>query len=784
MLAKGLTIVPGCKLCPSCRVKVSEYEHVPSDDSTGSDDVSLSEEVGPEVSFVSEREVLNTTLSELDMSPIKLHSIPQSSKVSHGKQKIRQANEALSKRVASYLDVDAEALDISNENPVNLSNKEINEKADDLDYLVDLMKEKLKVSNRRRKIQILTITPHSWSLRKAAQVFNVSKSTVQKSRRLRDERGILASPEQVKGKRLPQQVVDLIKEFYCDDEFTRQLPGKKDCVSLGNKQCMSKRLILCNLKELFAAFRVKYPDNKISFLKFASLRPKWCITVGPKGTHSVCVCTKHQNVKLMLGAVDLESSYHDLIEMIVCGRESKECMLHRCPSCPGIEPLQSSLNNELQGRDGEILQEVGDEAGAVPTESDEEDERMDEEGEYEEEERVISYKQWTSTDRADFICQTATIDEFIETLCSKLDDITSHSYIACSQAKYLKSLKESLNSKEVIVLGDFAENYQFVVQDEIQGYHWNKQQCTLHPIVIYYQSDGNLLSKSLCFISDDLEHDVNIVYKIIAATIDYLKHNVSDDIKKVHYFTDRCAGQYKNCKNFLNLCHQKDDFSIDCEWNFFATSHGKSLCDGIGGTVKRLTAKASLQWPIDEQIVTALAMLNFCRKEIRGIDFAFINSKDVVVTRNEMKERYIHAKTVPGTRSFHQFIPQSINTIAAKHVSDDSKYAIKVSFMQETHKIKAKPGQFLVCKYDGSFWVGMTCNVDDANDDVEVKFMKPTFPACSFTWPTRDDICWVPNVHIITTIRPPTMSTYRACQYCLEADEIRKINDINSMQND
>ena len=37
------------------------------------------------------------------------------------------------------------------------------------------------------------------------------------------------------------------------------------------------------------------------------------------------------------------------------------------------------------------------------------------------------------------------------------------------------------------------------------------------------------------------------------------------DIKVVHYFSDGCAGQYKNCKKFFNLCHNKKDFAIDCE---------------------------------------------------------------------------------------------------------------------------------------------------------------------------------------------------------------------------
>ena len=40
----------------------------------------------------------------------------------------------------------------------------------------------------------------------------------------------------------------------------------------------------------------------------------------------------------------------------------------------------------------------------------------------------------------------------------------------------------------------------------------------------------------------------------------------------------------------MNLCLHFKDFGLKAEWIFFATSHGKSTCDGIGGTVKRTTA--------------------------------------------------------------------------------------------------------------------------------------------------------------------------------------------------
>lgn len=93
------------------------------------------------------------------------------------------------------------------------------------------------------------------------------------------------------------------------------------------------------------------------------------------------------------------------------------------------------------------------------------------------------------------------------------------------------------------------------------------------------------------------------VYQFQKVLLERLKAKHSS-ILKVHYFTDGCGGQYKNQYNFVNLCHHKMDFGLLAELNFFATSQGKSACDGIGGTVKRGTMRASLQRPVREQILT------------------------------------------------------------------------------------------------------------------------------------------------------------------------------------
>ena len=121
-----------------------------------------------------------------------------------------------------------------------------------------------------------------------------------------------------------------------------------------------------------------------------------------------------------------------------------------------------------------------------------------------------------------------------------------------------------MKANEVIALGDFAENYQFVVHDEIQSYYWSQEYCTLQQLVVYFiDADGNIQHNSLCFISDDNDPNTNFVYKIITI-LNYLKNNLPI-VDKIFYFSDGCAEQYKNCKNFINLCHHQQDFNMDVE---------------------------------------------------------------------------------------------------------------------------------------------------------------------------------------------------------------------------
>ena len=123
--------------------------------------------------------------------------------------------------------------------------------------------------------------------------------------------------------------------FYESDDISRVMPGKKDFVSVkkdGERQHVQKRLILSNLREVYHELKERFPDCKVGFSKFAQLRPKYCVLAGASGTHSVCVCTIHQNIKLMSFEMQIPRlpTYHHCLAKIMCNPPHARCYLGEC----------------------------------------------------------------------------------------------------------------------------------------------------------------------------------------------------------------------------------------------------------------------------------------------------------------------------------------------------------------------------------------------------------------------------------------------------------------------
>ena len=595
-------------------------------------------------------------------------------------------------------------------------------------------------------MQVLTVLPKSWTARKLADEFGVSYYMARAAKKLAETKGVLATPNPKPGKTLDGNVIEKVKQFYSDDQISRTLPGKKDYVNVredGLKVPKQKRLLLCNLREAYLLFKEKYPELKIGVSKFAQLRPKETVFPGSGGTHSVCVCTIHQNFKLMFLGANLNSieefqkliptvetgcmthplSYKHLIALTMCNPSQPSCNLGTCEFCPRTEKLMQAMED--------IFMDLS----------------IDE----------IQYCNWVSVDRTNLIQLVNDVPSFLDILNENLQKLRTHHFIAKEQARFLDEKKNGLKEGEVVVQGDFAENYTFVVQDAIQGYHWTNDQATLHPFVYYYKCQDTLTAGSFCIISDCLTHDTVAVHCFIKELLSYLKSNVIDEVSKIYYFTDGCAAQYKNRKNFINLVYHEQDFGVPAEWHFFATSHGKGPCDGIGGTVKRLAARASLQKTNQVGIQNAEQLYLWAVDAIKKVKFAFV-TKDTVSSQEEnLMGRFQSSVTIAGTLGYHGYYPinGSMTHLNVKEYSSKPE-SVKVRVTLRRDRPDIVVGRYFSFKYDENWWVGIVKENDKEAKEVLVSFMTPHGPARSFSFPSREDKIFVKYCDVLEELQPTT----------------------------
>lgn len=66
------------------------------------------------------------------------------------------------------------------------------------------------------------------------------------------------------------------------------------------------------------------------FLYICRIKTKMGVLAGSSGTHSVCVCVTHQNVKLMSSAAKPSYSCSEIIGSMVCSAEKQTCMFGQC----------------------------------------------------------------------------------------------------------------------------------------------------------------------------------------------------------------------------------------------------------------------------------------------------------------------------------------------------------------------------------------------------------------------------------------------------------------------
>ena len=338
-------------------------------------------------------------------------------------------------------------------------------------------------------------------------------------------------------------------------------------------------------------------------------------------------CVYHENMRLLLqalqGSCQLPDNISQFTELMVCNTVSKSCMSQECPECK---------NRIIQYKpiDGESS---------------------------------VKYFQWQKGVSYEKVQMNNTISEVFSELQRQLSKFLLHVYVKRVQSSHKELLESRVDGENVLLQVDFSENASLGHQDEIQAVHWTHSQVTV------FTSHVWIAKNSIVIISDYLQHTKLSVYAFMNKIFSILKEKYPS-IKKINVFSDGASSQFKQRFLFSNLHKWEIDFDVDLKWHFFATSYGKGVVDGLGGTLKRSvwrhvrSGRGEASTPEDFYKVAVARNPN--------IKVEYISKECIEKDEDVMKNYWDGILPIPNTHKVHAVMPFGSLRVLVADTSDDN----------------------------------------------------------------------------------------------------------------
>lgn len=215
---------------------------------------------------------------------------------------------------------------------------------------------------------------------------------------------------------------------------------------------------------------------------------------------------------------------------------------------------------------------------------------------------------------------------------------------------------------------------------------------------------------------------------------------------------------------------------------FFATSHGKSPCNGNGGTITRLVARVSLQATTGNHILNGKDFYSWGKVNIWEIEMLFVSTADIEECEVVLEPRLDDAKTIPGTRNYHSFVPVKSDSLQVQRISADvDGTSVKVTSSSQAPASQSfTRGQI----FSSRLRQGLVpeCRGRYIARDLLVNFMRSCNLGTtihSFVRPSTRGECWIPFEHVLpcTVQESLPVTNGRIKQYKLNSPAIENIED-------
>lgn len=590
---------------------------------------------------------------------------------------------------------------------------------------------------------------------------------------------------------LRKQVSEEVVTFLERDDNSRLLPGKNDAVT-SCKERIQKRVLNDYMYNLHLKFQGE-STLSVSRAAFYRCRPKHIALVN-FASRSICLCSKHQNFCFLL-------------------RTLKSLNVSSCTNPDQfVEKYKDDIGSLLT-----LLQKI-------PEGSE------------------VRYQQWrrvklnNGKERQRVVEVMKERDEFVKEMTEAFKEFRGHIQRVKEQYKAIKMLKDRLPSNQVVIQMDFSENYSCNTLEEIQSAYWNACMVTLHPVVMYYRKqDGEQLRhSSYVYVSEVLSHNAAMVISIIDKVIAEVKQLIPN-VNTVHFFTDSPSSQYRNKTIFDLVSRFPQRYGISASWMYFESGHGKSPCDGVGGTTKRNADNAVKQGKV--LIQDASDFFAWATQNEKGIQYVFVTQEEYDLNKTEVDKRNTEIKPLKGSMLIHAVVGindgslgtrettcvcdacfdgssfrvnsacgWNVCTISSKvvrnvasdtqneknqhesHCTDTEKETEteKQTEEQSTEATKESRdisdlavNRFVVARYsfDQKCYIGKVIEIEHDDNTVHISFMSKCGKLKGLLkWPLAEDTVWVKTEDVMWVIDDPTPTSKTGRMYSVPEDILKMLH--------
>lgn len=339
--------------------------------------------------------------------------------------------------------------------------------------------------------------------------------------------------------------------------------------------------------------------------------------------------------------------------------------------------------------------------------------------------------------------------EFLIFMKKELKDFIFHAHVTHVQLKSFKNLTKNPPNATAILVMDFSEKFRPKRQNEVTQAHYSYELVTLLTGAIYFPgidenetedenieegvsyeaNNGNEIEfgesgdedenekesesdneeknvsenesekeeesrdeninekvKPLTFgiVTDSSDQDKYTVFSMLSEMLQYIKI-IHPNIEVIEIFTDGAPTQFKNRFSLSTLEILQKNFDLKLKWNFFSTSHGKTVADGVGAILKR---------KVDRRIATERAEVknandfySVLMETQSEIQVFFVSqeeidkNKDYLMKLWQMKDEKSDGNlcAVKNTRNFHCFESEKDGYLNCSVTSyDNIKISLKI----------------------------------------------------------------------------------------------------------